>query len=135
MGFKSGNDSVEDEQLSENPQKNTNVKKVAKTLRSNSRLTSWELTVELKILYGSVQSILTDNLQMGRVSAKSVPRLWTDEQKENCVSVCTKLKDRLDANPNFMAKIITVDNSLQWKMTGLLALRKHVSQSETSTSF
>jgi len=100
-------------------------------LRSNRRLTIRELTEELNISYGSVQSILTDNLQMRRVSAKFDPRLLTGEQMENRVSVCTELKDRLDADPHFMAKIITEDEtwvygydpetrnqSSQWKTSG-----------------
>jgi [histone H3]-lysine36 N-dimethyltransferase SETMAR len=112
--FKSGNESVEDEQRSGRPstsKTDENVQKVSKLIRSNRRLTIRELTEELNISYGSVQSILTDNLQMRRVSAKFVPRLLTGEQKENRVSVCTELKDRLDAHPDFMAKIITGDES------------------------
>lgn len=45
------------------------------------------------------------------MSAKFVPRLLTGEQKENRVSVCMEIKDRLDAHPDFMAKIITGDES------------------------
>ena len=33
------------------------------------------------------------------------------EQKENHVSVCTELKDRLHTDPDFMAKIVTGDES------------------------
>lgn len=132
--FKSGNESVEDEKRSGRPstsKTDENVQKVAKMVRSNRRLTIRELTEELNISYGSVQSILTDDLQMRRVSAKFVPRLLTAEQKENRVSVCTELKDRLDADPDFMAKIITGDESWvygydpetkiqssQWKTSG-----------------
>lgn len=54
-----------------------------------------------------MQIILNDNLQMRRVSAKFIPRHLFNEQKKNCVSVCTKLKNRLDADTDFMTKIIT----------------------------
>ena len=80
--FKSGNESVEDEQRSGRPsttKTDENVQKVAKMVRSNRRLTIRELAEELNISYGSVQSILTDDLQMRRVSAKFVPRLLRDE--------------------------------------------------------
>ena len=112
--FKSGNESVKDEERSGRPstsKTDENVKKVAKIVRSNRRMTIRELTEELNISYGSVQSILTDDLQMRRVSAKFVPRLLTDEQKEIRVSVCTELKDRLHADPDFMAKIVNGDES------------------------
>ena len=75
----------EDEQRSGRPstsKTDENVQKVAKLVRSDRRMTVRELTEELNISYGSVPSILTDNLQMRRVSANFVPRLLTDEQKE-----------------------------------------------------
>lgn len=55
--------------------------------------------------------ILADDLQMGRVCAKFVPRLLSDKQKENRVSVCLELKGRLKADSNFTDKIITGDKS------------------------
>lgn len=54
-----------------------------------------------------MQSILTDNLQSRRISSKLVPRLVSDEQKENLISVCTELKSRLDSDPDLMSKIVT----------------------------
>ena len=60
-----------------------------------------------------------------------------DEQKVNRVSVCTELKDRLEADPNCMANIITGDKSWvygydleikmqssQWKMSGFSRPKK-----------
>lgn len=112
--FKNGHESVEDEQRSGRPstsKTHENVQNVAQIVRANRRITIRELAEELNISYGSVQSILTDNLHMRRVSAKFVPRLLTDEQKANRVSVCTELKDRLQADPDFIAKIVTGDES------------------------
>lgn len=112
--FKSGNESLEDSERIGRPlssKKIENVQKVADMVRSNRRLTIREISEDLSISYGSVQSILTDNLQMRRVSAKFVPRILTEEQKENRVSVCTELKHRFDTNPDFMTKIITGDET------------------------
>ncbi|KAF2879594.1 hypothetical protein ILUMI_26576, partial [Ignelater luminosus] len=85
--FESGNVSVEEEQRSSTSKTDENVQKIAKMVHANRRLTIRELADELNISYGSVQSILTDNLQTRRVSAKFVPRFLTGEQKENRVSV------------------------------------------------
>jgi hypothetical protein len=44
---------------------------------------------------------------MRQVSAKFVPRLLTEEQKDNCVNVCCDLKEELRNDPNFLTKIVT----------------------------
>lgn len=59
------------------------------------------------ILYESVESILTNNLKMRRVTAESVARLLIDEQKGYRVSVCLELRDRLDEDRDFMIKTRT----------------------------
>ena len=46
---------------------------------------------------------------MRRVTAKSVPRLLTAEQKDDRVSNCTDLRDRAQNDPNFMSSVITGD--------------------------
>jgi hypothetical protein len=65
---------------------------------------------------------------MRRLSAKSVPRLLSDDQKAHCVSVCRELKQQARYDPNFISNIITgvetwvygydpatEQQSLQWK--------------------
>jgi hypothetical protein len=63
------------------------------------------------VSYGSVQTILTSELNMRRVAAKFVPRLQTPEQKEHRVAVCQDLRERATDNPSFMSRIITADES------------------------
>jgi hypothetical protein len=55
------------------------------------------------------QKILTEDLQMTRVTAKFVPRFLTVEQKDDHVSVCTDLRDRAQNDPKFMSLVITGD--------------------------
>jgi len=50
-------------------------------IRSNRRLTVREISEDMNISYGSVQNILTIDLNMRRVSAKFVPCVLTVEQK------------------------------------------------------
>jgi histone-lysine N-methyltransferase SETMAR len=63
------------------------------------------------VSYGSVQTILTSELNMQRVAAKFVPRLLTPEQKEHRVAVCQDLRERAADNPSLMFRIITGDES------------------------
>jgi len=60
-----------------------NVKRV----RGNRRVTVREVADEVGISIGSCHQILTEKLQMRRVSAEFVPLLMTDDQKENRVEI------------------------------------------------
>ena len=59
------------------------------------------------ISIGSCHQILTEKLQRHRVSAKFVPRLLTDDQKENRVEISQELLANANGNENFLKKIIT----------------------------
>jgi hypothetical protein len=48
---------------------------------------------------------------MRQVSGKFVPRLLTEEQKDNRVNVCSDLKEELRNDPNFLTKTVTADES------------------------
>ena len=48
---------------------------------------------------------------MRRVAAKFVPRLLTDAQKENRVTVSQELFDRSNADENFLKNVITGDET------------------------
>jgi len=77
---------------------------------------------------GTVQTILTCDLNIHHVAAKFVPRLLTPEQKEHRVGICQELHQRALDDPSFMSRFITGDErwvyrydpetkqqSLQWK--------------------
>ena len=75
---------------------------------------------------------------MRRVSAKFVPRLLTDDQKENHVEISQEVLANANGNENFLKNIITGDEtwvygydvetkmqSSQWMGKGLLVQKKH----------
>ena len=62
-----------------------NVERVSEMIRSNRRLTIREISEDLNISYGSVQNVLTADMNMRQVSAKFVPRVLTVEKSN---SVC-----------------------------------------------
>ena len=71
--FRNGCESVDDEERSGRPstsKTHENVERVSEMIRSNRRLTIREIAEDLYISYGSVQNILTTDLNMRRVSAK-----------------------------------------------------------------
>ena len=79
--------------------------------RGNRRLTVREVADEVGISVGSCHQILTEKLQKGLVSAKFVPRLLTDDQKENRVEISQELLVNANGNENFLKKTITGDET------------------------
>ncbi|XP_067942994.1 protein GVQW3-like [Watersipora subatra] len=84
---------------------------VRQQVMGNRRLTIREISAESGLSYGTCHLILTKDLGMRRISAKMVPKLLTDDQKEKRVSCCIKLKDALTQDPDFISKVVTGDES------------------------
>ena len=97
----------------------------------NQRITIRELSHELELYFGSVQSILTEDMGMKCISVKFVPKVLTVEQKETCPAVARDLLHCADQDTNFLKTLITGDESWvygydpetkaqssQWKIPG-----------------
>ena len=105
--FREGRTSVDDDMRSEWPSSKTDdVAKVREVIRSNCRLTVREAAEEVSISKTVCHEILTKNLGMHRIAAKFVPRLLTDDQKQNRGDVSQELLDRAN-DDNFLKNIIT----------------------------
>jgi len=94
--FKEGRTSVDDVPRSGRPstsKTDDNVAKVHEVIRSNRRLTVRKVAEEVSVSKTVCHEILTENLGMHRVVAKFVPRLLTDDQKQNRVDVIQELLD------------------------------------------
>jgi hypothetical protein len=68
-------------------------------------LTVREALEEVSISKTVCHEILTENLGMHRIAAKFVPRLLTDDQKQNRVDVSKELLDRAN-DDNVLKNII-----------------------------
>jgi uncharacterized protein YnzC (UPF0291/DUF896 family) len=73
-------------------------------------LTVREVAEKVSISKTVCHEILTENLGMHLFAAKFVPRLLTDDQKQNRADVRKELLDRAD-NDNFLKNINTVDET------------------------
>jgi len=80
-------------------------------IRSNRRMTIKEISEDMNISYGSVQNILTTDLNMRRVSAKFVPCVLTVEQKQQHLSISLELCDRVTSDSSFLGNVITGDET------------------------
>jgi len=80
-------------------------------IRTNRQLTISEISEDLNIFCGSVQNILTTDLNMRRVSAKFGPRVLTVKQKQQRLSISLELRDRAASVSSFLGNI-TRDETL-----------------------
>jgi len=63
------------------------------------------------ISIGSSHQIFAEKLQMHRVSAKFMPRLLADDQKEKRVEISQELLASANGNEKFLKNIITGDET------------------------
>ena len=83
------------------------VERVRAVIRGNRRLTVRDVADEVGNSIASCHQTFTEKLQMRRVSAKYVPRLLSDDQKENRVEISQKLLANTNGNENVFKNIIT----------------------------
>ena len=108
--FKRGRTSLEDETRSGRPLDATDeemCKKVRHLVYSDRRIQ----VEEIGISHGSVSTILHDRLGMRKLTARWVPKSFSDEQMATRASVCSALLKRLRSNDDFLLRLVTVDET------------------------
>jgi transposase len=112
--FKRGRTSLEDDESSGRPATSStpkNVETIRRLAHEDRRRTIKNIAAIVNVSYGTVQTILTCDLNTHRVAAKFVPRLLTPEQKEHPVAICQELRQRAVDDQSFMSRVITGDES------------------------
>jgi len=138
--FKRGRTSLKDDERSGRPSTSSapkNVETIRRLVHEDRRRTIKDIATVVNVSYGTVQTILTCDLNMHRVGAKFAPRLLTPEQKEHSVAICQELRQCAVDDPSFMSGVITGDESWvygydpqtkqqssQWKSPGSPRLKK-----------
>jgi len=85
------------------------VERVRPVIRQNRPLTVRVVADEMGITIGSCHQIFPEKLHMCRASAKFVPRLLTNDQRENHIEISQELLANANGNENFLKNIITGD--------------------------
>ena len=113
--FKQGRDSVEDEQRSGRPRTSRSediIIAVQKAVEQDRRVTIDVIAEEVGISHGSVHAILTENLELSKLSARWVPHMLRPEHKAQRIECATNLLNRLDTDrEDFYARIVTGDET------------------------
>jgi len=108
--FKKGRTSLEDDERlgrTSTSSKPKIVETIRRLLHEDRRRTIKDIVAFPNVSYGTVQTILTCDLNMRRVAATFVPRLLTPEQKEHRVTICQELRQLALDDPSFMLRVIT----------------------------
>ena len=129
--FKRGRTSLEDDERSGQPSTSStpkNVETIWRLVHEDHRRTIKDTGAIVNVSHGTVQTILTCDLNMLRVAAKFVPRLLIPEQKEHHAAICQELRQRTLDDPSFVSRVIngyeswvygydpkTIQQSSQWK--------------------
>ena len=108
--FKEGWEEVENDPRSGRPSTSRTadiIERVKQMVRVDCRLTVRMIAEELSINKDTVWSIITENLEMRKVCAKMVPKLLSEDQKQQRVSVCQDISERLEDDPHLLGRGIT----------------------------
>ena len=87
------------------------IDQVCEKVLEDRHLMIQEIVAEEGISTGSVHSILTKDLNLRRVSAKFVPKLLTEQQKELWKEISVDMLDLANHDPEFNKTIITGDET------------------------
>jgi len=112
--FKGGEMSCEDQPRSGRPstfQNDENLDKVHNAINTDHRRTTDEMSEINGLSWCSCQRTLMEDLNMKRVSAKFVPQLSTEDQKNNRLNVCYDLREQVGNDPHIHSKVVTGDET------------------------
>ena len=112
--FSAGRDSVQDEPRSGRPatsKTDENVERAKSLVRSDRRLTIRLIAEQLNLNKSTVHDVLTNDLEMRKISAKLVPKNLTVQQKDNRKDICIDIIERIEHEPDFLKKVFAGDES------------------------
>jgi hypothetical protein len=88
-----------------------NITRPRTLIRANGRLNIQVASEKTVLTFGSVQGILSEDLNVGHVGAKFVPRMLIEDQNEERGSTSSTLFDRSVSDPTLLQKVITGEKS------------------------
>ena len=106
-----------------------NITAVDLAIKENRRISVLELSSNIDVSAGSIDTIIHEHLLYSNVTARWVPKMLTEQHKQARVSACQQLLDRFSAEgETFLERIVTGDetwvhhytpetkrSSMQWK--------------------
>ena len=79
-----------------------NIERLKQMVCADRRLTVRMIAEERSINKDTVWSIITENLEMCMVCTKMIPKLLAEDQKQQRVTVCQDIIERLEDDPDLL---------------------------------
>ncbi|XP_035208563.1 protein GVQW3-like [Stegodyphus dumicola] len=108
--FKDGRGNIEDDDRSgrtSSIRTDQNVERVRELLNNDRRLSTRLIAVELGLSQSTVWRIVTENLMMRKVCAKS----FVGGSEKRRMTVCQEMLQRLNVYPNLLEKVVTTGST------------------------
>ena len=113
--FKGGGEmSCEDQPRSGRPstcRNDENLEKVRNAINADRHRAIDEISEITGLSWSSCQQMLMEDLNTKRVSAKFLPRLLTEDQKNNHLNICYNLKEQVGNDQQILSEVVTGDET------------------------
>ncbi|KAJ4436457.1 hypothetical protein ANN_19090 [Periplaneta americana] len=112
--FLQGRDSLEDDVRTGRPQTiptERKIQEVATLVRANRSHSVDDTAATVGVSHGTCYKILSDDLNMYRVTQHSVPRILSQDQRDDRMTICGDFISSADDDPTFLNRIITGDET------------------------
>jgi hypothetical protein len=112
--FAQGRDSLEDNKHTSQPRTvrtELKIQDVAMLVRANQSQMVDENAAVAGISHGTCHKILSDDLNMSRVTQHSIPHILMQDQRHDYMSICSDLIDSADKDGTFLNRIIKEDET------------------------
>jgi histone-lysine N-methyltransferase SETMAR len=91
------------------------IQEVTTLVYANRSRTVDEIAAAAGISYGACHKILSDDLSTSHVTQHSVPRILTQDQCDDHMSICSDLTDSADKDRTPLSQIITGDKTWRFR--------------------
>ncbi|KAJ4431822.1 hypothetical protein ANN_20427 [Periplaneta americana] len=106
--FLQGRDSLEDDVRTGRPptiRTERRIQDVATLVRANRSQSVDDIAATVGVSHGTCYKILSDDLNMSRVTQHSVPRILSQDQRDDRMTICGDLISSADDDPTFLNRI------------------------------
>jgi hypothetical protein len=112
--FREGEDDLDDEARPGRPATETyseNIEQVRLIVDDDPRVTIEEIQEQTGLSYGTTQRIITDHLQLSKVTARYIPKQLTEFQRIEPVRICQESLARFRDGTLRLCNVVTSDES------------------------
>jgi histone-lysine N-methyltransferase SETMAR len=110
--FREGREDVEDEERPGRPVIKTtseNIEHVRRLIDDDPHITIQEMEVQTDLSHGTIHRIISDHLNLKKLTARYIPKQLTDSQKAERVRLCKENLEKFESGAWRLCDVITGD--------------------------